>query len=59
VIEAYVSERRNAAAARAFVEQAIRETDIRPQRVTTDKAGCYPPRCVPTSQRPSIARPGT
>jgi transposase-like protein len=43
VVEAYVSKRRNAAAAQAFFERAIRGTDIRPQRVTTDKAGCYPP----------------
>jgi transposase, IS6 family len=42
VIDAYVSERRNAAAARAFFERATNETDARPQRVTTDKAGSYP-----------------
>jgi transposase-like protein len=43
VVEVYVSERRNAAAARAFFERAIEETTVQPERVTTDKAGCYPP----------------
>ena len=31
------------AAARAFFERAVAETAVRPVRVTTDKAGCYPP----------------
>ena len=39
----YFSERRNAAAARAFFERAMAETDVTPERVVTDKAGCYPP----------------
>ena len=43
VVDVYVSERRNAAAARAFFERASDETAVRPDRVTTDKAGCYPP----------------
>jgi len=43
IIDAYVSTRRNAAAAQAFFARAITETDVRPQRVTTDKAACYPP----------------
>lgn len=42
-IAAHVSEQRNAAAAQAFFERAITETDVRPHRVTTDKAPCYPP----------------
>ncbi len=43
VVDAYFSERRNATAAHAFFERAIIETGVRPQRVTTDKAKCYPP----------------
>jgi transposase-like protein len=43
VVDVYVSERRNAAAARAFFARAIDETSVQPERVTTDKAGCYPP----------------
>ena len=43
VVDAYCSERRNAAAARAFFERAIGETGGTPTRVTTDKAKCYPP----------------
>ncbi len=39
----YCSERRNAAAARAFFDQAIGETGIVPERVVTDRAACYPP----------------
>ena len=30
-------------AARAFFERAIAETEVTPERVTTDKAKCYPP----------------
>jgi transposase-like protein len=43
VVDAYFSERRNAAAAQVFFERAMAETDVTPERVTTDKAKCYPP----------------
>src|SRR5918998_81529 len=43
VVDAYFSERRNAKAAQTFFERAIDETGVRPARVTTDKAKCYPP----------------
>ncbi len=43
VIDVYVSETRDTAAATAFFEQAIARTDVRPHRVTTDKAPAYPP----------------
>ena len=43
VVDAYFSERRNAKAAQTFFERAIDETGVRPERVTTDKAKCYPP----------------
>ena len=42
-MDVYVSERRNAAAARAFFARAIAETGVTPERVVTDKALCYPP----------------
>jgi transposase-like protein len=43
VVDAYFSERRNSKAAQTFFERAIDETGVRPERVTTDKAKCYPP----------------
>jgi len=43
VIDVYLSETRDTAAATAFFEQAITRTDMRPHRVTTDKAPAYPP----------------
>jgi transposase-like protein len=43
VVDALFSERRNGAAARAFFERAMAETEVTPERVTTDKAKCYPP----------------
>ncbi len=43
VVDAYFSERRNAGAAQSFFQRAIDETGVRPERVTTDKAKCYPP----------------
>ena len=43
VVDVYVSERRNAAAARAFFERAIAEAGVTPERVITDKAACSPP----------------
>jgi transposase-like protein len=42
VVDAYFSERRNSKAAQPFFERAITETGVRPKRVTTDKAKCYP-----------------
>ncbi len=43
VVDTYFSQRRNARAAQTFFEHAIDETGVRPERVTTDKAKCYPP----------------
>ena len=43
VIDVYLSETRDTAAATAFFERAIDQTDVRPHRVTTDKAPTYPP----------------
>ncbi len=43
MVDAYVSERRNARAAQTFFERAIGEPGVRPQRVTTDKVKCDPP----------------
>jgi len=43
IVDVYFSARRNAAAARAFFARAIATTGVRPTRVTTDKAKCYPP----------------
>jgi IS6 family transposase len=43
VVDVYFSVRRNAAAAQAFFERATATTGVRPRRVTTDKAKCYPP----------------
>ena len=43
MVDAYFSERRNAKAAQTFFERAIGETGMRPKRVTTHKAKCYPP----------------
>jgi transposase-like protein len=42
VVDAFFSERRNGAA-HAFFERALAETTVTPERVTTDKAKCYPP----------------
>ena len=43
VVDVLFSERRNAAAARRFFERAIDRAHVEPERVTTDRAGCYPP----------------
>ncbi len=43
VVDAYFSQRRNRAAAEGFFRRAIDETGVKPERVTTDKAKCYPP----------------
>ena len=42
-MDACFSERRNAAAAQAFFERAMAETEVTPERVTTDRAQCSPP----------------
>ena len=42
-MDAYFSERRDAVAAQGFFGRAIRETEVTPERVTSDKAKCYPP----------------
>ena len=42
VVDAYFSKRRNAEAARGFFERAVDETGVKPEKVTTDKAKCYP-----------------
>ena len=43
VVDTYFSQRRNTKAAQTFFERAINETGVTPERVTTDKAKCYPP----------------
>ena len=43
VIDAYLSDRRNAVSARAFFERALAATDELPSRITSDKAKCSPP----------------
>jgi transposase, IS6 family len=43
IVDVYVSPHRAAADAEAFFRRALAETEGRPRRVTTDKAGCYPP----------------
>jgi transposase, IS6 family len=43
VVDVYCSERRNAAAAEAFLGRAMAETGVTPERVVTDKAACHPP----------------
>ena len=43
VIDVYVSPHRAAEDAKAFFRKSITSTGVRPRRVTTDKAACYPP----------------
>ncbi len=43
VVDAYCAKRRNAKAAQTFFARAIEEPGVIPERVTTDKAKCYPP----------------
>ncbi len=43
VVDVYFSERRNSKAAENFFKRSIGETGVKPTRVTTDKAKCYPP----------------
>jgi IS6 family transposase len=42
VIDVFVSPRRDATAARRFLERAIGSTKVRPAEVTTDQAPVYP-----------------
>ena len=53
IIDVYLSDRRDAAAARTFFERALSESAVTPTQVTTDKAKCYPPALravLPTAQ---------
>ncbi len=43
IVDVYLSDRRNAAAAQTFFEAAIDTSTVTPTRVTSDKAKCYPP----------------
>jgi transposase-like protein len=43
IVDVYLSDHRDAASARAFFDRAITTTAVRPTRVTSDKAKCYPP----------------
>src|SRR5688572_17836850 len=43
VIDVYVSAHRAAEDAAAFFRRSLASTGVRPQRVTTDRAACYPP----------------
>src|SRR5687768_2474200 len=43
IVDVYLSQRRNAAAACAFFERALAETGRTPARIVTDQASCYPP----------------
>jgi transposase, IS6 family len=43
VVDVLLSEHRDAASARAFFERAIASTEVAAERVTSDKAKCYPP----------------
>ncbi len=43
IVDVYVSNRRDVAAAQAFFERAINASGITPTRITSDKATCYPP----------------
>lgn len=42
IVDVYLSDRRNTAAAQAFFEGAIDTSTVTPTRVTSDKAKCYP-----------------
>ena len=42
IVDVYLSDHRNTAAARAFFEEAIHASDVTPTEVTTDKAKYYP-----------------
>ncbi len=43
IVDVYLSDRRDRAAAQAFFAGAIDTRTVRPSRVTTDQAKCYPP----------------
>ena len=43
IVDVYLSDRRDTAAAQAFFEGAIHRSNVTANRVTTDKAKCYPP----------------
>ena len=43
IVDVYLSDRRDAASARAFFERALSVAERQPSRVTSDKANCYPP----------------
>jgi len=43
IVDVLLSDRRDAASAKAFFEQAMTSTEVTPTRVTTDNARCYPP----------------
>jgi putative transposase len=43
VVDAYVAQRRNTRAAHTFFQRALDKTGVTPERVTTDRAKCYPP----------------
>ena len=43
IVEVYLSDRRDAASARAFFGRALASSDAAPTRITSDKAKCYPP----------------
>ncbi len=43
IVEVYLSDRRDRAAAQAFFDGAMETTAVTPSRVTTDKAKAYPP----------------
>ena len=42
IVDVYLSDHRDTAAAGAFFEEAIHTSDVTPTEVTTDKAKCYP-----------------
>lgn len=60
VVDAYFSQRRNAPAAQAFFQRVIDETGVKPERVTTDRAKCYPPALraiLPDAEHPYVEVP--
>lgn len=59
VVDAYFSERPNAAAAQAFFERAIAQTGVTPERIVTDRARCYPPALRLAYRASSISAPDT
>ena len=43
IVDVFLSDHRDAAAAQAFFERALTTTEVAPTRVTSDKAKCSPP----------------